>query len=117
MLLEQADFSKLVPEMSTLDAPTFELFEGLAEGNVNLTRFPAGSKRTLALAYMTAHLISVCPPSGISPQGGAVASESVGGVSVSYAVAARAAQDLSLSRYGLAFQRLARFAGAGGFVP
>lgn len=113
----KADFARIVPEMSSVDQTTFDFFAALADAQLHPTRF-TGSRRILAGCYFTAHLISVSPPAGVSPQGAPVSSESVGGVSVSYATgAARALADLNLSRYGVALQRLLRFAGAGGFVP
>lgn len=111
-----ADFQGLIPEMATVPSGTFDLFARFASNQINRSRF-SGDRLILAGCYLTAHLISTVGASGVAPTGPLVASESVGGVSVSYAVSAAPAGDMSASKYGAAFARLARLAGAGGFVP
>lgn len=112
-----ADLGNVAPELAAVAQATFDFWAAEASRQINRARF--GTRTKLAGCYLTAHMLTLNPPAGVEPSGAhqpALASESVGGVSVSYAVRQFAASELSLSRYGLAFQRLARMAGMGGAV-
>ena len=112
-----ADLANVAPEFSGLDAGVFLFWSVEAGKQVNEARF--GTRAKIAGCYLTAHLLTLNPPSTVTPSGAhapPLSSESVGGVAVGYAVKPFAADSLSLSRYGVEFKRLARMAGCGGAV-
>lgn len=116
----QQDVAALVaPEMEqTRVAPfVFDEVAALVDEQLAEGVFPRGTRaRKWAGMYLTAHLLTVCPPPGVTPKGPVVSSESGGAVSVSYAVPQFKASDLVLSPYGLQFQRLTRARTCGGLA-
>ncbi len=115
----KADLAAVAPEFGSISDAAFSAFADYAADQINPSVFDASAHRLrLAGIYLTAHLLTISPPSGSTPAGGGgpIASESVGQVSVTYAIAQFAASALNLTRYGIEFRRLAKLGTAGGFV-
>lgn len=114
MALTKADVIKVAPEFASVDDPTFSTFLEYTELLIN--RELLGRRADLCAAFLCAHLLSIAPPVGVAAKGPQVSSQSVGGVSVSYALPQYSAGELARSQHGLTFRQLARPATAGGFV-
>lgn len=104
-----SDFVAVAPDLSTTSPTTFAAMSQFAANQISASTF--GSNYKLAGCYLTAHLIAT----STSGQAGPITSESVGGVSVSYAPSG--SRDLGRTGYGVAYHRLMRIAAGGGFVP
>lgn len=116
-----ADVIAVAPEFVSLDPVIVDRYIAIAEQEINPRVF--GARTARAGALLTAHLLTVTPPAGVTPAAapvGPIASESVGGVSVSYAVPALSgaglAAGLALSRYGVEYSRMVRQCAAGPWV-
>lgn len=81
--------------------PNRVTFLELAEGQVGQV---FGAQRDLAVAHLAAHMLTLSKRQG---DGGAIASRSEGGVSISYAGGQRS-QELDQTVYGKEFKRLRR---------
>lgn len=107
----------VAPELSAVASPTVDAYIALADNRLAVARFPAGSTlRKWAGMYLTAHLLTLTPPTGAAAGSPAVKSESAGGVSVTYAIPDFQQGELGLTRFGLAFASLARPRVCGGAV-
>lgn len=116
-----AEVKAIAPEFAAVDDATVDLYVGRAELELNPMFF--GQRLGHAGALLTAHLLTVTPPAGATPKPGTlapIASQTVGGVSVTYAVAAVSASEirgsLGASRYGAEYARTVRNLGAGAWL-
>jgi hypothetical protein len=107
------DVKLIAPEFAAVDDATLDQYIAFAYTEVNPCAF--GSRTVRAGALMTAHLLTVLPPAGVTPKAsasGPVQSRSVGGVSVTYATVqlsgAALSSGLAMSKYGIEFARLSR---------
>lgn len=94
----------IAPELDTESPRRIKTFIDLAEDQVG-TVF--GSRRDLAVAYMTAHMITVANRLG---KGGAITSESEGELSRSYQQAGDGTDPIMSTSYGQEFKRMSRAA-------
>lgn len=95
-------FRLIAPEFSAVDDVTVGLYLDLVAGEVPSKVW--GSSAPIGRARLAAHTLALTASSGGS--GGVVASESVGGISVSYAVSTADAGLLSSTVHGVEFARL-----------
>jgi len=103
-----ADVRRIAPEFATVADEAVAAF--LVDAALELDAAGWGGLYDRAHALVAAHLVAQANPS-VAGAVGPVASESVGGVSRSYAVAAIAAGRWGTSRFGLEFYRLMRLTG------
>lgn len=111
------DVRDIAPEFASLTDPQIQPWIDRAYNQINPDAF--GDSTAFAGALLTAHLLTIFPPAGVTVAPGApgpVSSESVGQVSVSYAVPpvkTRAALTgtLGQSRYGIEFSRMIELTG------
>lgn len=108
----RSDFDKTIPELASVSSQAYEA--AAAAADLQLNRAVFGVRIKLAGCYLTAHILARNPPAGVLPQGSPVASESAGGVSVSYAVRPAAPGE---TVYLVELRRLSRPGVIGGFVP
>lgn len=108
-----ADVVAIAPEFAAVAAGTLDLYVARAELQLSVGAF--GAQAQLAGALLTAHLLTVLPPAGVTSAPkpvGPIQSTSVGGVSVTYAVSttaeAASRSGLGLSKYGVEFSRMTR---------
>ena len=101
----KADVLKWAPEFATLPESDFTF--ALAEADLVVLGSAWGARIESAKALFAAHLLTIVrPASAARPD---VVSESVGGVSRTYAVGGAAAQDdLDETKYGRLFKRMRR---------
>jgi len=115
------DLAIVAPEFAAIAQGTFDFWAAAASAQIVRSRF--GQRTALAGCYLTAHLLSLSPPAGVMPSANTTAplsSEGVGGagtVTATYAIKQFGPSSLHLTRYGIEFARLARYAGMGGVVP
>src|SRR5690554_4956974 len=101
---------EIAPEFASEDAARLDLFVELAAARISASVF--GKVYPQALAYLTAHLLSVSARASTSGAGaaGPVTSATTGGVSVSYGQVAASVSvtdaALSTTAYGLEFLAL-----------
>lgn len=112
----RADVIRLAPEFAAV--PLEQLAPIMEEASLTLNR---GAFSTAGIpvagALLTAHLLTLSPPPGVTPTGRFITAETVGGVSVSYVPSAAGGRgDLGQTTYGVRFSRLARARVIGGFV-
>lgn len=103
-----ADVRRIAPEFATVADEAVAAF--LDDAALELSATAWGALYDRAQALVAAHLVALANPS-MAGSIGPVASESVGGVSRSYAVTAVAAGRWGTSRFGLEFYRLMRLTG------
>jgi hypothetical protein len=111
------DVRDLAPEFVGLTDPQIQAWIDRAYPQINPDAF--GDSTVYAGALLTAHLLTIFPPAGVTVAPGApgpISSETVGQISVSYAVPpvkTRAALTgtLGQSRYGIEFSRLLELTG------
>lgn len=109
----QTMLAVVAPEFSSVAADTLAVYLDLAEGEINVALW--GKRAARGAAFLTAHLLTLFPPTGVTPKAtepGPVQSRTVGQVSVTYAVAALDSGSLKAglgqSRYGIEYARLVR---------
>lgn len=103
----------IAPEYAIEDSSKLGRFIGYAAEDVNREFF--GTRADRATAYLAAHMLARSAAS--SSAAGAVTSEKVGDVSVSYAVnSAAGAADLATTSYGSEFVRLRKACYKGPFA-
>lgn len=105
------DVRAIAPEFTAVADAVVDAWIARAEPQINPDSF--GDNTVYAGALLTAHMLTRFPPQGtvIAPAPvGAVTSESVGGISISYAAppVGKAILDASLgsTRYGIEFSRM-----------
>lgn len=103
-----ADVRRIAPELASVSDIDVEAF--LADAALELSECVWGKLYPRAQATLAAHL-TTCANPGLAEPAGAIASESVGGVSRSYAVAAPVASEWATTRHGVELQRLMRLLG------
>lgn len=103
-----ADVRRIAPEFATVADVDVEAF--LEDAALELHASAWGALYDRAQALVAAHLVALANPS-LAASVGPVASESVGGVSRSYAVTAVAAGRWGTTRFGLEYLRLMRLTG------
>lgn len=103
-----ADVRRIAPEFAAVSDDDVTAF--LADAALELNASTWGTLYDRAHALVTAHLVAQANPS-LASASGPVASESVGGVSRSYAVAAPSAGRWGGSRFGVELYRLMRQTG------
>jgi hypothetical protein len=109
MNITPAQVRAIAPEFSSLGDPEITTFIGFAEDQMNQDLF--GDSAGYAEMCLTAHLLSIAHPELAKP--GAVASVTVGQVTIQRAIGQFTAEALSLSRHGLEYRRMMRLTGAG----
>lgn len=105
------------PEFAAVDPAILDRFIAYAEPGVNPAVFGDETKRAGSL--YTAHLLTLAQPAGTAAgaASGVVQSETIGSVSVTYAVPQSGTSSaLSLTKYGAEFSRLARLRACGPWV-
>lgn len=105
-------FRLLAPEFASIPDEDVQGLLTLIEDEVPESRW--GKWTAKGRALLAAHTASLARPE--LAEGGVVASQSAGGVSVSYAASAGDAGELSSSRHGVEFARLRRTVGLGGMI-
>lgn len=109
-----ADVLRIAPELASVDEEDLEAF--LDDAALELSESAWGTLYNRAHALMAAHLVTCAHPD-LAVGSGAIAGETAGPVSRSYAVAAPVASDLSTTRHGLEYKRLLRKLGLSFVVP
>lgn len=113
-----ADVKKIASEFDAVLQPDIDYFIDMAQRQIDDVAF--GERARDAGAFLTAHLMTVCNVlgEGNAAATGAVASVTVGQVSVSYAQVRNAmhADSLSSNRYGMEFERLCNLGVLGAMV-
>ena len=95
-----AQVQAVATEFASLSDDDVQEYIDIAEEYVSLSYW-GDSKFNYIHALMTAHIMSMANASGTGgSSSGSVSSERLGDISVSYAVAATAADDLTSTRYG-----------------
>lgn len=100
--VEISDVLLIAPELSNLSEPLIEFFIELAKDHVNETKWGARYKRAVCL--LTAHLLTL--KNRGAGGAGAITSESVGELSVSYGAVSDKADVLLTTTYGSMFYSL-----------
>ena len=103
------EFRAMFPELSTYADTYVQIWLNLANETVNVSRFGVGSNAlAVAQGNLAAHYVTI-------DDSALMASQTVGGMSVSYG-AGEDNSDLSLTSYGRVYFRLCKLFGVGGTV-
>lgn len=95
------------PEFASVSDDDVEEFLASAEAQVERALYPSSTVADLAVVMLASHELGCAQPA-LLVSGGPVTSESAGGLSRSYAVAAVATSDLGSTRFGREYERLVR---------
>lgn len=105
MAVTSADVLRIAPELAALNLSSADWDSFLADATSQVNAAAWGTRADLGVKYLTAHLVALANPKA---GGRLVQSQSVGGVSVTYAVPAGEPGALGTTRFGAEYQRLLR---------